>query len=405
MDLFLFILAIVPVVVLLILIYFGDKIEKEPVGLVFALLGMGVLSIIPAVICEWIGEFVLQILFRQDSVIYNFFLYFFVVAVAEELFKFLFMFSITWKNRHFDYVYDGVIYAVSSSLGFALFENLMYVFSSKFEMGFLAGVGTGIGRAFLAVPLHAGVAIFMGYFYGKAKEAMFRHKVGKCFLFIGLSLVVPMLIHGFYDFCCDFGNVLTMIVFFTFVVAMYAFTITMCIYFSKHNHNITGKLKVKVTKDGWLRYAITDQREIVILGLTRPFTSRLLVIPNTIENFPVRIIARSAFAYTNIVNVKLPPNLRIIEDTAFFNCPYLREVIMPNQLQSIGNFAFEYCYNMNRFLIPHVRFLGNHLFDGCSQLSDIYYLGSPNEWSSIRINMQENRKLLMVRFYYNTVRQ
>ena len=91
-------------VVLLILIYFGDKIEKEPVGLVFALLGMGVLSIIPAVICEWIGEFVLQILFRQDSVIYNFFLYFFVVAVAEELFKFLFMFSITWKNRHFDYV-------------------------------------------------------------------------------------------------------------------------------------------------------------------------------------------------------------------------------------------------------------------------------------------------------------
>ena len=82
MNLFLFILAIVPVVVLLTLIYFGDKIEKEPVGLVFALLGMGVLSIIPAVICEWIGEFVLNILFRQDSVIYNFFLYFFVVAVA-----------------------------------------------------------------------------------------------------------------------------------------------------------------------------------------------------------------------------------------------------------------------------------------------------------------------------------
>lgn len=404
-NLILFIVAIIPVVVLLLLIYFSDKIEKEPFWLVLALLGMGILSTIPSILVEMAGSAVLGILFTPETLPYNFFLYFFVVAVSEELFKFLFMFAITWKNKHFDYVFDGVIYAVSASLGFALLENIGYVMNAALLEGFLPGMGVGIGRAFLAVPLHTAVAIFMGFFYGKAKEAMFRHQVGKCFLFIGLSLLVPMSIHGFYDFCCDFSNLLMMIVFFAFVVAMYGFTITMCIYFSKHDHNITGRLKVKVTKDGWLRYAVTDQREIMILGLTKPFRGDVLVIPEQIDNFPVRIIARSAFAYTNIVNIRLPMNLRLIEDTAFFNCPYLRDVAVPDYLVGIGNFAFEYCYNLNRFLIPHIQFMGNHVFDGCNQLNDVYYLGNQNEWQSIRININENHKLLAVRFYYNTVRQ
>lgn len=404
-NLILFIVAIIPVIGLLTLIYFGDKIEKEPVWLVFALLGMGILSTIPAMIAEMVGSAVLDFLFPPNSLIYNFLLYFFVVAISEELFKFLFMFIITWKSKHFDYVFDGVIYAVSASLGFALLENIGYVMNTGTMDGFLPGMGVGIGRAFLAVPLHTAVAIFMGYFYGKAKEAMFQHKIGRCILFISLSLIIPMLIHGFYDFCCDSSNMLMMIVFFTFVVGMYIFTITMCIYFSKHDHNITGRLKVKVTKDGWLRYAITDQREVMILGLTKPFQGEVLVVPEKLDGFPVRVIARSAFAYTNIVNVKLPTTLRLIEDTAFFNCPYLREVMVPNQLIGIGNFAFEYCYNLNRFLIPHIQYMGNHVFDGCNQLMDVYYLGSQNEWKTIRINIQENSKLLAVRFYYNTVRQ
>lgn len=404
MDIFLLILATIPAVGLLILVYFSDKLEKEPIGLIFGLLGMGLLSTIPSIIAEEIGVTVLDILFPSQGMVYNFFLYFFVVAVAEELFKFLFMFMITWKNKNFDYVFDGVVYAVSASLGFALIENIGYVFTQRWQFGFLAGVGTGISRAFLAIPLHTAVAIFMGYFYGKAKEATFQNKFGKCALYIILSLIVPMLMHGIYDFCCSANNILMMIVFFTFVVGMYGLTITMCIYFSKHDHNITGRLKIKVTKDGWLRYAITDRREIMILGLTRPLQNPVLVIPEKIEGFPVRIIARSAFAYTNVVNVQLPNNLRLIEDNAFFHCTALQNVGLPNQLAGIGNFAFEYCGNLSRFLIPHVQFIGNHVFDGCNQLTDIYYLGSQEEWKQIRINIYENSKLLTVRFYYNTVR-
>ncbi len=377
MDIFLLILAVVPAVGLLILIYFGDKLEKEPVGLVFGLLGMGALSTIPSVVAEVIGVKLLDFVFPTGGIFYNFFMYFFVVAVSEELFKFLFMFVITWKNKNFDYVFDGVIYAVSSSLGFALIENIGYVFTQRWQFGFLAGVGTGI----------------------------FQNKLGKCSLYIVLSLIVPMLIHGVYDFCCTASNMLMMIVFFIFVAGMYGITITMCIYFSRHDHNITGRLKIKVTKDGWLRYAITDQREVMILGLTKPLQNPLLVIPEKIEGFPVCIIARSAFAYTNVVNVQLPKNLRLIEDNAFFHCTSLQNVGLPNQLVGIGSFAFEYCSSLSRFLIPHVRFIGSHVFEGCNQLTDIYYLGSQEEWKQIRINIYENSKLLSVRFYYNAIRR
>lgn len=316
---------------------------------------------------------------------------------------------ITWKSKAFDYAFDGVVYAVSTSLGFALLENIFYVFANTFELGaiegFLPGLGIGISRAFLAIPLHTSVAIFMGFFYGKAKEATFRHKIFKCMLFIFLALAVPILIHGIYDYALSVGTVLMTIFFVLFVVFMYAFTICMCIYFSKHDHNITGRLKIKVTKDGWLRYAITDQREIVILGLTKPFQGPVLIIPEYIEKYPVRVIAKRAFAYTNIVNVQLPPGLRLIDDTAFFNCPYLQTVIMPNYLIGIGNYAFEYCYNLRQILLPHVRFLGNHIFDGCNNLTDIYYMGSQQEWRQIDMNIYENMPFLQVRFYYNTIRK
>ena len=408
-SLILLIVAVAPVILFMLVINFNDKIEKEPFGLQFALMGMGVLSTIPAMLIELLGAAIVVFVLPEDSIVYVFIENFFIVAITEEACKFLFMLMITWKNRAFDYAFDGVVYAVATSLGFALLENIIYVFSDTIELGviqgFLPGLGVGISRAFLAIPLHTSVAIFMGFFYGKAKEATFQHKLGKSAGFLTLALAVPMLIHGIYDYALSVGTVVMIVFFGFFVVFMYIFTICMCIYFSKHDHNITGRLKVKITKDGWLRYAITDQREIVILGLTRPFQGQILVIPEVIEHYPVRIIARRAFAYTNVVNVKLPSGLRLIDDTAFFNCPYLQTVIMPERLMGIGNYAFEYCYNLRQILLPHVNFLGNHIFDGCNNLTDIYYLGSQQEWTRIRMNIYENLTFLQVHFYYNTIRK
>ena len=51
------------------------------------------------------------------------------------------------KNRHFNCLFDGVIYAVFASLGFAALENVLYAFSY--------GMETVLMRAVTSVPLPA----------------------------------------------------------------------------------------------------------------------------------------------------------------------------------------------------------------------------------------------------------
>ena len=114
------------------------------------------------------------------------------VALVEEFSKWLVLMLIVWKNRNFDYRYDGIVYAVSASLGFAALENILYVVSY--------GTGVSVGRAIFAIPGHATFGVFMGYWLSRAKnfwldEKLIRMKICKLF-----ALCIPMLIHGAYDF-------------------------------------------------------------------------------------------------------------------------------------------------------------------------------------------------------------
>jgi RsiW-degrading membrane proteinase PrsW (M82 family) len=51
-----------------------------------------------------------------------------IVALVEEGTKLFFLKRFTWRSPDFNYRYDGVVYAVFVSLGFAAIENLLYVF-------------------------------------------------------------------------------------------------------------------------------------------------------------------------------------------------------------------------------------------------------------------------------------
>ena len=55
-SLILLIVAVAPVIVFMLVINFNDKIEKEPFGLQLALMGMGVLSTIPAMLIELLAK-------------------------------------------------------------------------------------------------------------------------------------------------------------------------------------------------------------------------------------------------------------------------------------------------------------------------------------------------------------
>lgn len=208
----LFILAVIPGFMLLVYIYRLDKIEKEPVRLLVGLFASGVLAIIPAIIIELIGDGILGFLFPSGGTIYNFLNMYLVVAIAEEGSKMFFLRKISWKNEAFNFRFDAIVYAVCVGVGFAVFENIMYCFEN--------GIGTAFARAITAVPAHTIFAIFMGHFYGQAKLATRLGHADKYRKYITLMFVVPVILHGTYDFLAVEGNILSVLCFLVFIVVL-----------------------------------------------------------------------------------------------------------------------------------------------------------------------------------------
>lgn len=206
--------AIAPAVYLMSYIYKQDKIEKEPTKLLVNLVFLGCLAGVISCVLEEIGDSVLKGFLDPNSPAGEVVTAFFIVAVVEEGTKFLLLKKRTWNDPNFNFRFDGVVYAVFVSLGFAAFENIGYVFSF--------GLSVSVTRALLAIPGHMGFAVFMGAFYGRAKVCeVHGDKVGRN-LNLLISYLSAVFFHGFYDACAMLQTDLSTIIFLLFVIVMYA---------------------------------------------------------------------------------------------------------------------------------------------------------------------------------------
>ena len=208
--------AVLPAAFLLYRVYKMDSIEKEPWSILRKLLLWGALSGIPAALVESLLTGVVQNLLQEGTLLYNFVFGFIVAALVEESFKFFFLYKFTFKNPAFNYRFDGVVYAVFVSMGFAILENVLYVFQG--------GLGVALSRALLALPLHAACGVYMGIAYGQQKvnslykPASFGSVAAAC-------LPVPILIHGFYDFCAFMQTWPFTVIFIGFVALVFILTL------------------------------------------------------------------------------------------------------------------------------------------------------------------------------------
>ena len=225
--------AIIPTVVLMIFIYFQDNHEKEPISLLLKIFGLGVLSCIPVLIVEILGQLLNDLVFGGTKLMYYFSLAFFCVAPTEEFFKFMAAYLLTWRNKHFNYKFDGIVYCLFGSMGFAAIENVKYLIEGGNELTTV--MVTGIGRALLAIPCHAMCGIFMGYFYGNAKYLKSYGDRSGCRRNLFTGFAVAVCLHGFYDFCLFTGNVLFLILFVIFVIAADVLTIIRIVKAKKEN--------------------------------------------------------------------------------------------------------------------------------------------------------------------------
>lgn len=181
--------ALLPIAVLAFYINNKDKEKPEPTGLLLKAFFFGVLSVFVSLcISIPLGELGFYPS-ELTTIIGGISRAFFAAAIPEEIAKFLMLLLVLRNNSYFDEKMDGIVYAVCISLGFAAFENVMYLFSNMEDF-----LSVGFTRALFAVPGHFCDGVLMGYYYSKVKfcsDATTKDRV--------MVLGAPIIVHGLYD--------------------------------------------------------------------------------------------------------------------------------------------------------------------------------------------------------------
>src|SRR5690606_1097257 len=121
----LLLLAIAPVLIIIFYIFIKDKYEKEPIKLLFYNFLLGaIVSIIITTLLYIIIDIPLP-LNNHQSVFEQFIKAFFVVGLSEEFSKYVILRYYSQQQEAYNEPFDGIVYSVMVSMGFAATENLM----------------------------------------------------------------------------------------------------------------------------------------------------------------------------------------------------------------------------------------------------------------------------------------
>ncbi|CAI6282715.1 MULTISPECIES: glutamic-type intramembrane protease PrsW [Bacillus] len=173
--------GIAPGIALLSYFYLKDQYDNEPVHMVLRSFFLGVVLVFPIMFIQYVLE-------KENVGGGSFFVSFLSSGFLEESLKWFILMISVYPHAHFDEHYDGIVYGTSVSLGFATLENILYLIGHGVEHAFV--------RALLPVSCHALIGVIMGFYLGKARFSADKARVK----WLILSLVVPSLLHGSYDF-------------------------------------------------------------------------------------------------------------------------------------------------------------------------------------------------------------
>lgn len=142
-----------------------------------------------------------------------------------------------------------------------------------------------------------------------------------------------------------------------------------------------------------------DEIEDVIHAATYPYDENgLLIIDNMLFDclksaeqvvIPdgVTLIRQSAFSgCANLKSVTIPDSVTEFGDAAFENCTSLTSIIIPDSITSISWYAFADCTGLKSIVIPNsVTFIDERAFYNCTSLTDVYYVGTSEDWDKVEI--------------------
>lgn len=197
--------SLAPVFIILFYIYFRDKYEKEPLRMLVKAILAGILVVLPVIFVERLLMGLDPSSGRVAGAAYRAFV---VAGSTEELFKFAALYLLVWKSPSFNEKFDGIVYAVFVSLGFAGVENVLYVMES--------GMQTALVRSLTAVPAHAIFGVTMGYYLGIAR--MYKEVRST---YLPRAILVPIVLHGIYDFILMVEIGWLLLFFIPYVIVLY----------------------------------------------------------------------------------------------------------------------------------------------------------------------------------------
>jgi len=214
----LLLISIAPVLIIIIYIYYRDKYDREPLKILFRALLVGAIISVPVIFVErFLSGYI------PDGQVFSAAYSGFIVAgFTEESFKFLAFMVFIWSSIHFNEKFDGIVYAVFISLGFAMVENVLYVLNGGYQVGII--------RSLTAVPAHALFGVVMGYYLGLAKFFPQQR-----IFFIMLAWLIPILLHGFYNFCLMAQQYWLLILMFPFLIYLWISGFRKMKYLSDHS--------------------------------------------------------------------------------------------------------------------------------------------------------------------------
>ena len=109
---------------------------------------------------------------------------------------------------------------------------------------------------------------------------------------------------------------------------------------------------------------------------------RNVIIPNSVTNF-----GRGAFEYCGLTSLMIPNSITSIGTETFCDCRSLTNVVIPNSVTSIGNSAFYYSTSLTSITIPaSVTSIEMLAFTGCANLTELYFEGNAPTTGPLYLN-------------------
>lgn len=214
-------ICIIPSLFLLSYVYTKDSIEKEPIPLLTVFFVGGIVACAGSVLMQSLFKELwpfLNLPYSKLNILQILFKTLVTIAFIEELFKWCLLFLVSFRDKNFNYPYDGIVYGVFVSLGFATYENVLYAFAyiDEWLLPLLL-------RGVISIPIHLAFGVFMGYFLSLAKSTRKKKDKKK---YKVLSFLVPLSFHFIYDLCLVKHNNLSMIMFIMYVIILIAYSYT-----------------------------------------------------------------------------------------------------------------------------------------------------------------------------------